>query len=242
MKIVKLTTIIVMLSAAMNVQALGVDSLIKVMDDSRDVITISNNDGFRQFVNLSISDVDVVDGDLVATAYNKENIDSWSLEVQPSKLILDNGQSKRISIRYLGNDSREKDKVYAINVVPTPYYAQDETPPNTVQIVIGVAPYVVLAAKQDKPLAYTVKHEGEYVRVKNLGNTYFRANLKACDSIALKVPVNQCISSSHVLSGRELKIPLPEKAGNNEIEVSFSTHYNTYKETFDLTAGQVKKK
>lgn len=239
MKNLRLTTLILAMGTSMGVQALGVDSLIKIMDSNQEVMTVSNQDGYRQFVNLNISEVSVVDGKLVPTPYSKENIDTWSLETRPSKMILDDGQSKKFSIRYFGDQTLNKDRLYSIGVVPTPYYSEGEAPPNTVQMVVGVAPYVIVPAKQDKPLSYSVKYEDKAVVVKNLGETYFRAVVKGCDSVALKRPVRECANSSYVLSGRELRITLPEKS-NQEIEVSLNTNNNTYKQTFNMTPGQVK--
>lgn len=239
MKKLRLTTLILAMGTSMGVQALGVDSLIKIMDSNLDVMTVSNQDGYRQFVNLHISEVDVVDGKLIPMAYTKENIDRWSLETWPSKMIIDDGQSKKFSIRYIGDEDLDHDRIYSIGVVPTPYYSEGEAPPNTVQMVIGVSPYVIVPAKTDKPLSYSVKYEDKAIVVKNLGETYFRAVVKGCDSIALKRPVRECVNSSYVLSGRELTIALPEKS-NKEVEVSFKTNNSTYKQTFNMTPGQVK--
>ncbi|EDP60391.1 hypothetical protein [Vibrio sp. AND4] len=241
MKIKNLAIFALTASISFNSDALGVDSLIKLMDNTQDTFTVSNNDGYRQFVNLMISDVKIIDGELSQIPYNKDNIADWTLEARPNKLILDNGQSKKFSVRYIGEVQRKQDKVYAINVIPTPYYAENEAPNNTVQMVIGVAPYVIIPASIDAPLRYSVKYSKEYIEVTNLGGTYFNANVKACDSVELKVPVKECISTSYVLSGREIKIPLPERTNKGNVEVSFRTNNNTYKETFELTLGQLKK-
>lgn len=241
MKIKKLAIFALTASVSFNSGALGVDSLIKLMDDTQDTFTVSNNDGYRQFVNLMISEVKIIDGELSQMPYDKDNIADWTLEVRPNKLILDNGQSKKILVRYIGEGQRKQDKLYSISIMPTPYYTENEVPNNTVQMVIGVAPYVIMPASIDAPLQYSVKYSKEYIEVTNFGGTYFNANVKACDSIELKVPVEECISTSYVLSGREIKIPLPERTNKGNVEVSFRTNNNTYKETFELTPGQLKK-
>ncbi|AUW07485.1 hypothetical protein [Vibrio campbellii] len=227
------------LCAAFNANALGVDSLIKVMDSKRDVINVSNSDGFRQFVNMEISDVSVVNGNLINTPYTKENISSWTLELRPNKMILDNGQTKKVSLRYTGEEIRERDKVYSLSITPTPYYSEGDALPNTVQMVVGFAPYVIVPATIDSPLAYKIEYKEDHVLIHNTGNTYFRAFLKVCDSTSLKVPASQCAADAYVLSGRKMQIKLPDRVKDNA-NITLRTNNSQYKDSFSIKAGQVR--
>lgn len=237
-KLIKLGVLALSINCSL-AQAISINTIINVLDDEKGTFTVSNNDGYRQFINVSIADVNVVDGKLVETPYTKDNIDDWSLEATPSRLIVEDNQRKKFSVKYVGEPNIDQDKVYSVTVAPSPYFKGGEIPKQSVQIAVGFAPYVIVPAKEDQPLSYSFKHNGDSLSIKNNGNSYLHVTMDGCDDAIKGKARVECLKTSYALSGRELTVNLTDKMKDN-IKVSLKTNNSKYRAKFDIKAGESK--
>ncbi|QLK43875.1 hypothetical protein DR996_00450 [Vibrio owensii] len=137
----------------------------------------------------------------------------------------------------LPNHDKSKDKAYQLSFIPTPYFGESSEKNSAVQMAVGFAPFVVVPAEDDQPLAYAIKHNGESLTVENKGKTYIRGFLDACPVDMKSDERDDCQKMAYILAGRKLDIALPE-AMQNQIEVNFSTHNSKYKKKFDINFNE----
>ncbi|MGR5235676.1 hypothetical protein [Vibrio alfacsensis] len=204
--------------------------------------TITNTEEHRQFINVLISDVDIVDGELVKTPYSRDNIAQWSLEARPSRTVVDAKLQKDFKMLYRADAQRSEthDKLYQLTFVPTPYFPEGEKPQHAVQLAIGFAPYFVVPAAIDQPLDYQLSHQKEVLKMKNNGSSYIRAFFNACPKEAKAKEREQCSKVVYVMAGRQLSIELtPEMQQAAQIKTELTSHRLTYKNEHVLQPGQV---
>ncbi|CAE6911253.1 hypothetical protein OA39_02257 [Vibrio campbellii] len=225
----------------MTSQAIGIDSMMEFTVDGKAAFHITNGAEYRQFLQVGIAELSVVDGELKTTRYTRDNIDDWSLTVRPARTVIDPELQKAFQVSYTPQKNQliDKDKVYQLSFIPTPYFAEGEKVTHTVQVAVGFAPIVIVPAREDKPIAYEMSYEGATMQLKNKGGTYLRAYLDACPSGLKGKQREECTSVVYGLSGRNLPIELKDKMKNaKEIKVELSTHNSKYKETFSLKPGK----
>lgn len=221
------------------VQAIGISSMMEYADDRGEAIfTISNTDSYRQYINTSISELSVVNGELKKTPYTRDNIDIWALDVRPARTILEPGFKKNISVKYKPReqlDQDERDRVFQLSIVPTPYFSKGEKPLQ-VKMVFGFAPLLIVPAKQPKPLKYKIEYREDKVVVTNKGDTFFSLTLDGCSNNVSEKERDKCISTATVLSGRTLSIVLPkEMASRDEVKATMFSYGNKFKAQLTLS-------
>ncbi len=222
-------------------QAIGIDSMLKIAEGGKTDFTVMSNASYREFIQVGISSIGVQDGELTKLAYSRENVDKWSLLVRPSRSIVEPGGRKLFQVEFdpAVNTDLDKDNVYQVAFIPTPYFAEGEPVTHTVQVAMGFAPIVIVPAKKDRPIQYHMQYSQEGLSLKNNGETYLRTVLDACGKDVKGVDRKDCTAVVYALSGRQLPITLTAamKAAP-EIKVELSTHNSDYKESFTLKPGQ----
>lgn len=227
-----LTSLFFMLIAT-QVQAIGISSMLEYTDEHGEAsFSISNTDNYRQYLNSSISELSVVNGELKRTPYTRDNIDIWALDVRPARTILEPGFKKDVLVKYNpkgGEGHVDRDRVFQLSFVPTPYFAEGDKPLQ-VKMAFGFAPLLIVPAKQPKPLKYEIEYREGKVVVKNKGDTFFSLTLDGCSKNVSEKDRDTCVSTATVLSGRTLSIVLPkEMAGVDEIKATMFSYGNKFK-------------
>lgn len=226
---------------SMTSQAIGIDSMLEFAVNGKATFHITNAAEYRQFLQVGISELNVVDGELETTRYTRDNIDDWSLYVRPARTVIDPNMQKAFQVSYepKKNELVDEDKVFQLSFIPTPYFAEGEKVTHTVQVAVGFAPIVIVPAQEDKPIAYEMSYEGSTMQLKNNGGSYVRAYLDACPSGLKGKLREECTAVVYGLSGRNLPIVLKDQMKNaKKIHVELTTHNSMYKETFSLKPGK----
>jgi P pilus assembly chaperone PapD len=218
---------------ASQAQAIGISSMLEYADERGEATyTISNTDDYRQYINTAISEVSVVNGVLKNTPYTRNNIDIWALEVRPARTILEPGFKKNIMVKYQpkkGIERADRDRVFQLSFVPTPYFAEGEKPLQ-VKVAFGFAPLLIVPAKQPQPLKYEMVYRGDKVVVTNKGDTFFSLTLDGCGKNVPAKVRDACVSTATVLAGRTLNIELPKDVvGVPELKASMFSYGNKFK-------------
>ncbi|KAB1508258.1 hypothetical protein ACPV3S_11515 [Photobacterium damselae] len=226
-------------------QAIGINSMVEFAENNKGSFTITNPASYRQFIQVGITEIKVMDnGELELIPYNRENIDDWTLSVRPARTVIDPKLKKIFQVRYQPKSKadEQKDKAYRLTFIPTPYFKNGEQKSHAVQVAVGFAPLFIVPAKNDQPLNYEITYKNKEIFLKNHGHTYIRAFLDACPDTAKGKDREQCSKIVYALSGRDLPISLtPEMMQSSQIKVELSTHNSTYKRSFTLSSGQMKK-
>lgn len=242
MKKLILSSVLAATLPTFSVNAIGIDAMIKVAENGEALFSVTNADGYRQFISTLVSEVNVVDGELKMTPYNRENISDWGLEVRPARTVIDHNAAKTFKVVSKIAES-DRDNVYQITYVPMPYFQDGERPPHAVQMAVGFAPILIVPAKEDKPLKYEVKHTGESVKIHNKGETYLNVVLDACGKGIDFAERKNCSKVVYALSGRELSVPLEGiMKSKPNIHVELMTNSNDFSDEFTLEQNSVRSK
>ncbi|MFB2928727.1 hypothetical protein [Aeromonas hydrophila] len=192
-------------------QAIGISSMLEYADEQGHAeFVVTNSEAYRQYINVAIAELTVVQGQLQKTPYTRDNLPQWALAVHPARTILEPGFKKVFALTYQPKEVARpaQDRVFQVSFVPTPYFAEGEQG-NTVKMVFGFAPLLIVPAKETQPLAYTLRYHGDKVTVINQGGTFFTVYLDGCPPGAADLARKACSVDATVLAGRELEVALP---------------------------------
>jgi P pilus assembly chaperone PapD len=245
MKTLRYSLLLAALCSYESVAAIGINSMVEFAHEGEGTFTITNGEDFRQFISVAVSSIKIEDGELVKTPYTRENIDSWSLTVRPARTIIDAKLSKDFKVNYkpLASEPKDRDKMYQLTFIPTPYFAKGEPAKHAVQVAIGFAPVFVVPAEKDQPLSYDVTYDGQSIQLNNQGNSYIRAFFDACPASTKGKAREACTKVVYAMSGRRLTVSLPpEMQAASKIKADISTHYLTYKDALTLQKNQTQKR
>lgn len=219
-KLSGLFSILILTFISSYANAIQLSSLAEIANkDGEAVFTVKNNDVNRIFLNVTMSEITVVDGEVKKKPYNRDNINEWKIHVRPAKTIIEPGFEKdiRVSFDCKGQCDITKDHVFQLSFVPTPYFAEDKRPAQAVQMAIGFSAIFFAPGEETKP-QYKAEYDGKQVRIVNTGQHLFKAILNTCN--ADKASASACKKTVFVLAGRELTISLPDTmVGFNTIEL-----------------------
>ena len=215
--------------------SIGISSTIELANDSGvATFTVTNTDNFRQFIDVIVSEVRVENGQLTYMPYNRDNVEDWELEVTPSRTIVDPKVQKdfKASYRPKFQGSDLKDKVFKLDIVPTPYFEPGEKVNGAVKFAFGVSPFVIIPAKKSTPIKYSVIYKGDKVHIANLGDNFFKADMDTCEDDTHSKVRELCSSKAFLLSGRELIVDLPKGMQNKAaINILFSSFDDKVKQS-----------
>ncbi|TOK27491.1 hypothetical protein CGI22_04785 [Vibrio parahaemolyticus] len=222
--------------------SMGIDSMMKVAENGVTNFSVTSTAEYREFIQVGITELNVENGDITKTPYSRENIDKWSLLVRPAKTVVEPGMSKLFKVEHSPTplNTSEKDYVYQLSFIPTPYFAEGEPVTHSVKVAMGFAPIVIVPAKEDRPIAYKMEHKQDELMLVNNGSTYLRTVLDACPDNKQTEDRDKCSTVVYALAGRHLPIALSdEMKAASRIKVELSTHNMDYEEMFELKPGQI---
>ncbi|KIF47742.1 hypothetical protein M445_12195 [Vibrio owensii 47666-1] len=217
-----------------------ISSMIDFVENGVSEFTITNNDPYRQFINVQVKELKIDEqGELIKIPYSRENIDIWSVSSTPARGIIEPKAKKAFRIKYepLPSHDENKDKIYQVSFIPTPYLGEGEKVNNSVQMAVGFSPFVIVPSKTDQPLSYRVKHNGKSFTVHNSGQSYIKATFKGYKNSLNSNEKGVSQTEAFILSGRQIDISLPENMQRN-LSVTLSTHYAKYKDELEIKVGE----
>ncbi|MCK8075883.1 hypothetical protein MSG34_06925 [Vibrio sp. 1CM2L] len=215
--------------------AIQINSMLIIADDNDSgIITITNTQNHRVFLNGLMSEIRVVDGEIERHHYDRSNIDKWKIDIRPARTIIDQGLEKdfKINLKCAPNCKREYDEVFKLSLIPTPYLGDDDDN-HTVQMAVGFAP-VFIAPGKEYPLDYSINNDEEKVTIHNKGESFIKVKLSSCETNKPKLSKTNCNRTVYVLAGRVLSLDLSEDMKGEELLVSLSTYKDKYVERVKL--------
>ncbi|CDT82805.1 hypothetical protein ACED66_22275 [Vibrio splendidus] len=228
---------LVLLGSAMSFHATAIEisSMFMVADaNGSGTFTIKNTQDKRIFMNVGMSELNVVDGAIVKTPYDRSNIQDWKIDVYPAKTIIDVGHEKQFKVTLkCGRDcDAEQDQLFQLAFVPTPYFDEGIRPKQAVQMAVGFGALFLRAAKE-KPIHYKADYRDGRVTINNTGETYLKARVTNCAELALST--QECTKMMNVMPGRQLTIDLPDNMRSKPfVDVYLDTYRDKYSESVRL--------
>lgn len=216
--------------------AIGINSMLQYADPKGQAeFTITNSDASRQYINVLITELIVENGEIRKEPYTRDNVESWVLSAHPARAIVEPGFKKNFLLMYqpiVGEPDLNRDRVFQVSFVPTPYIAEDEPmKDSTVNMTFGFAPLVIIPAKKQQPLAYEMAYRGDKVMVMNRGNTAFRLLLDGCPKDTTDKERSKCSADAVVLAGRKLNVVLNTTMANQStLKAKLATYGNKFKD------------
>ncbi|ELR8704378.1 hypothetical protein V4T45_003991 [Vibrio vulnificus] len=233
-KLLKKALLLASLVTATCANAIEINSMMLIADSNGEAtFTIKNTQETRIFMNVGMQEMRVVDGKITRTPYSRENIGDWKIDVRPAKTIIDVNHIKdfKVSMK-CGDTCEDKDEVFQIGFVPTPYFEEGEEQ-QTVAAVIGFGA-VFLKPGSDKPIQQSSYFDGENVVIENKGDSFFQARISNCAKNTAKENVDDCTKNITVLPGRKYELQLPAEMRKNYVDVYLTTNRDKYKENLRL--------
>lgn len=208
-------------------QAIEINTLINVADKTgKATYSIINTQDKRLFLKAEISEVTIVDGEIVKTPYVRENIEDWEVDVRPARTIIDVGQTKDFEVTMRCKDKcvNDSDQFYQVAFVPTPYFDGETKPKNSVQMAIGFGAILINPAF-DQPIEYKAEYDHDEVMVKNMGKNYLKGRLDTCkENKDNSSKSDSCIKAFNVFPGRTMSIKLPDNMQKPYVDLTLSTN------------------
>lgn len=171
--------------------------------------TITNSEDYRQYISVLLSELVVENDEIRKVPYTRDNVHQWVMSALPARAIVEPGFKKNFMLMHkpiAGEPDLNRDRVFQVSFVPTPYFAKNEKQGNAVKMAFGFAPLVIVPAKEPKPLAYDMTYRGDKVTVMNNGNTAFTLFLDSCPQHTADKDRSACSADAVVLAGRKLDV------------------------------------
>lgn len=220
-------------SLPVSASTFSVDSLLKVGNDNgHGTFTVTNTQKETVYVKGEVLQVKVSSGEIEKIPLTRENFPIWDLAVNPSKLRLLPGEIRDVAVKYLckADCDRSRDLVYQIRF--SPVSAPDEVEGQSVSFSFGMAPYYIVPASQQRmEYSWDYDEKAHTVKVHNTGNTYLKIQFDNCNKLRA---INSCRAVYHVLSGRKMRIELPEGIQGRNVQVTVANHDQRYQDEFTL--------
>lgn len=215
------------------VNAIEINSMLLVADSNGEAtFTIKNTQENRIYMNVGMQEIHIKGGELTKTPYSRENVGYWKIDVRPAKTILDVNQIKDFKVSMKCGDSCEdKDEIFQIGFVPTPYFGEGEE--QLVSTVIGFGA-VFLKPGTDKPIQQDSFFNGQKFVIENKGESFFQARVTNCAKNTAKEDINNCTKNITVLPGRKFELQLTPEMQKDYLDVYLSTNRDKYKENVRL--------
>lgn len=223
------------LLAAVPAHAIGINSMLEYADPKgKAEFTITNSEESRQYINVLITELVVENGELRKVPYTRDNVEKWVMSAHPARAIVEPEFKKSFLLMHqpiVGEPDVNKDRVFQVSFVPTPYFAEDEIMQNSaVKMAFGFAPLVIVPAKEPQPLAYDMTYRGDKVTVINNGNTAFTLFLDGCPENTAEKERSKCSTDAVVLAGRKLNVALPASmVSQSTLKAKMATYGNKFK-------------
>lgn len=223
------------LFATVPAHAIGINSMLEFADPKgRAEFTITNSEEQRQYISVLISELIIENGEIRKVPYTRDNVDKWVMSARPARAIVEPDFKKNFVLTHqpiVGEPDTNKDRVFQVSFVPTPYFADGEIKQDSsVKMAFGFAPLVIVPAKEPQPLAYDMTYRGDKVTVVNRGNTAFTLFLDGCPQGTTDKARSKCSTDAVVLAGRKLEVSLPDSmVSQSTLKAKMATYGNKFK-------------
>ena len=210
-------------------EAIQVSSMFKVADkNSEGVFTVTNTEDKKIFLNIGIYELTMADGEIVKTAYTRDNLDQWKLTVRPARTVINPGFEKdfKLSLNCLPDCASDTDRVFQLAVVPTPYFDEAERAEQAVQMAVGFAPLFIVPGKADK-LNYSTRYIDNKLVVYNKGKTFLNISVNNCEGELNDI----CRKNIKVLAGRRFEMKLKPEMNKGKLNLEVRTTGNKLTDT-----------
>ncbi|EED25387.1 conserved hypothetical protein [Vibrio sp. 16] len=217
--------------------AMQINSMFLVAEkDGSGVYTIKNTSKYRIFVNTSISAINIIDGEIDYTVYNRNNLSDWSINLRPARAIIEPGFEKdfRVTRQCQAPCQSTQDEVFKISFTPAPYFEEDEQPEKNIQMVIGFGSIYLIPGKPDG-INFSAKYDGEHLEMSNHQSTFVNVTASACETEDLKP---ECSQKFQVLAGRTISVSLAKFLVNRKLDVTVTTVNGKHTSNYSLSPGE----
>lgn len=227
-------TLFKLLLCSLYANAIEINSLFQIADHKGEtVFIIKNTEDKRLFLNVGMFEVNIVDGELQQTPYTRDNIKDWKINVKPARTIIDSGYSKdfRVKMNCGVNCNDDRDQMFSLAFVPSPYIDNDDKPQHAVQMAVGFSAIYLYPGK-DQPLNYKVSYKDNKLNFINNSKSYIEVIINSCkESGFFDVQDIECSKTIRVLSGRHLDYILPDNMQKDKLFLNIKTHKGIYQES-----------
>lgn len=223
---IKRISLLLLLTSSFTASSLTIDSMLLVADKGGNgAYSLTNDLEETSFINGSISQINIANGELEEVKYTESNLADWEVTLTHPKLILESGRTKQVGVRSLcGKECKfDEDHVYKVLFEPSPYDPEGKLE-SKVTINFGYAPLFIIPAKESK-VDFSIEHKGDKFFVTNSGNTYVRIVINECT----KEVIENCKATFTVLAGRSRDYNLPAVVANTDVEVIVVNHDESYR-------------
>lgn len=223
-----------------NAQAtIGVDRMFSYSNEKGNgIISVTNRSMTAPtYLKGEVIKLSTENGEIQKIPLTRENFPMWDLTVSPSLSVLNPGETKDYSIKYLCQQSscpRDNDLAYQIRFLPVP-------PPNkvisgkTVKFRFGMAPvYIIPALKQQVDYTYDYNRKTQEITLNNTGNTFVKMEVDGCNKEKLKEN-KMCRGVYHILAGRKKVIKLPDDMVDNGARVKVANHDQSIEKSYNIS-------
>lgn len=236
----KLKTMVLILSffslKALATPNFTVDSMIKVSNKvGSETFTLTNTAEDKIYISGEIYRIELKDGEIEKTKLTRDNFSSWDLSLHPRKAIMEKGEVRDFSVKYLCEKQcdRSKDLVYQVVFEPA-LASSPDTDTHNVSMIISMGPYYIIPALNQKvDFDWDYNKERKEIRFKNTGNTFLRVEFNHCSGLD-DTSESRCRLVRSFISGRERTISFPPSFGDSSISVTVVNHDESFKKTFTL--------
>lgn len=241
-RIVNLSMIIVgclSMSVEANIQ---VENMFVISNEhGNGLISVTNRSTSKQYVKADIIKLETVNGELKKIPLTRDNFPLWDLAVSPAKTVMNPGEIKDFSIKYLcqENCDRSKDLVYLVQFVPA------DPPQNikgqTVNFRFGIAPAYIIPAENDE-IDYELSFDKskKMITVDNTkGTGVLKMEIDGCPATPSEVVPSvkkvSCRGVFHILGGRKKEFFLKENMLKYGAKVTVANHDQSYEKAHNIS-------
>ncbi|WP_104038748.1 hypothetical protein [Vibrio jasicida] len=236
MKSVSVIGVMVMAAQVAASPTFHVDTLFKSSNkNGNEIFTVSNQGREALYLNSEVLRIELHDGEIKKVPLTRDNFPLWDLAVNPTKAVLQVGEVRDFTVKYLceTNCDRSEDLVYQVRFFPSTEV--DGKQGQQVNFLFGMAPYYVIPALEQK-----VDYQWDYqaskrqIEVTNTGNTFIKVELSQCHEQQSAKEKAQCRVVHHILAQRHKVITLPETFDDAPVSVRVANHDQSIEKTFNL--------
>lgn len=220
--------------------ALQVDKMFHTSNEhGNGTFTLSNNSSNRVYVKAEVVKLETVDGKLKKTPLTRDNFPLWDLAISPSKAVLNGGEVKDFSVKYLceNNCDRSKDRVYQIRFLPVP--PPEDIKGQSIGFRFGVGPaYIIPSLESKVDYDFDYDNKEKKITLYNKGNGFLKMEVNGCPTTttdtAPSVRKVACRGVFYILAGRKKEFVLPKSMKNDSVKITVANYDQSYEKSHNI--------
>ncbi|MGY0144671.1 hypothetical protein [Edwardsiella tarda] len=185
----------------LSANAFKVDSLLKVMNDEDDYITlISDQESGREFIHINLSTVEI-SGEKKGKEipFDPQSVSLWPIIIEPSEIVLDAGDEVRVRITRNATN-QANDLLVGATFIPDAKALRVKD--STLQVSVGYKTWIVIPGSDPLLGEIEAKRDGESIVINNFSNKIIRALPDEC----INTTPDECLSNIILLPGATKKV------------------------------------